>query len=102
MRINCIKALNLLHQELPHGIAIEITRFDEKNDITYIDADVVCEQERHKGMIIGKGGQVLKKIGQLAREDAEILLGKKVCLKLFVKVEQDWRNKPNKIHSLGY
>ena len=96
------KALNLLHQEIPHGIAVEIIRFNETENIVGIDADIVCEQERHKGMIIGKGGTVLKKIGSEARAHAEQLLGKKVVLKLFVKVETDWRNKPQKIKNLGY
>lgn len=96
------KALNLLHQEVPHGIAVEIIRFDEKDDIVGIDADIVCEQERHKGMIIGKGGNTLKIIGSQVREYAEGLLDKKVVLKLFVKVESDWRNKPQKIKNLGY
>ncbi len=96
------KALNLLHQEIPHGIAVEIIRFYEKENIVEIDADIVCEQERHKGMIIGKGGKVLKEIGSLTRNFAENLLNKKVMLKLFVRVEKDWRNKPQKIKNLGY
>ena len=96
------KALNLLHQEVPHGIAVEIIRFDEDEDIVRIDADIVCEQERHKGMVIGKGGETLKKMGTQAREFAQNLLGKKVMLKLFVKVEKDWRNKPEKVRNLGY
>ena len=96
------KALLLLHQEIPHGVAVDITKFDEKDDIVYIDADIICEQDRHKGMIIGKGGSMLKQIGSLAREDAEKLLGKKVGLKLFVRVEKNWRDNPNKIRSLGY
>lgn len=96
------KALNLLHQEVPHGVAVEIIRFDEREDIVGIDADIICEQERHKGMIIGKGGSVLKNIGSQAREFAEDLLGKTVVLKLFVKVEKDWRNKLQKIKNLGY
>ena len=96
------KALNILHQEVPHGIAVEIIRFNENKDIVYIDADLVCENDRHKGMIIGKGGLTLKKIGSDAREYTEKLLGKKVMLKIFVKVEKDWRNKPEKIKSLGY
>lgn len=96
------KALNLLHQEVPHGIAVEIIRFLEKDNIVEIDADIICEQERHKGMIIGKGGSMLKEIGSLTRKFAESLLGKKVMLKLFVRVEKDWRNKPQKIKNLGY
>lgn len=96
------KALNLLHQEVPHGIAVEIIRFLERDNIVEIDADIICEQERHKGMIIGKGGSTLKEIGSLTRKFAEDLLGKKVMLKLFVRVEKDWRNKPQKIKNLGY
>ncbi len=96
------KALNLLHEEVPHGIAVEIIKFDERENIVYIDADIVCEQERHKGMIIGKGGEMLKKIGSQTRTFAEQLLGKKIMLKLFVKVEKDWRNKPEKVKHLGY
>lgn len=96
------KALNLLHQEIPHGIAVEIIKFEEKEDIINVDADIVCEQERHKGMIIGKGGSVLKEIGKYARIYSESLLGKKVFLKLFVRVESDWRNKPQKLKNLGY
>lgn len=96
------KALNLLHQEIPHGIAVEIIKFEEKQEIINIDADIVCEQERHKGMVIGKGGSVLKEIGKYARIYSENLLGKKVFLKLFVRVESDWRNKPQKLKNLGY
>ncbi len=96
------KALNILHQEVPHGIAVEIIRFYEEESIVHIDADIICENDRHKGMIIGKGGQVLKKIGMEARLFAEQLLDKKVMLKIFVRVEKDWRNKPDKIKSLGY
>lgn len=96
------KALNTLHQEIPHGIAVEIIRFYEEENIVYIDADIVCENERHKGMIIGKNGQVLKQIGSQTRQFAEELLDKKIMLKIFVKVEKDWRNKPDKIKALGY
>lgn len=95
------KALNLLRAEVPHGIAVEIIRFYEEEKVVYIDADIVCENERHKGIIIGKGGQTLKKIGCDARNFAEHLLDKKVMLKLFVKVEKNWRDNPNKIKSLG-
>ena len=96
------KALNLLHQEVPHGIAVEIIKFEEKDNLIEINADIICEQDRHKGMIIGKGGSVLKKIGSDSRLFAESLLGKKVMLRLFVRVEKDWRNKPQKIKNLGY
>ena len=96
------KALNILHQEVPHGVAVEIIRFNESEDICYIDADLICENDRHKGMIIGKGGQTLKKIGSYAREFAEKLLEKKVMLKIFVRVEKAWRDRPDKVKSLGY
>lgn len=94
--------LKNLGDEIPHGIAVEITTFNEKKDIVSISADIICERQTHKGMVIGKGGLVLKKIGKQAREDAEKLLQKKVYLELFVKVEDDWRNKPNKFSGFGY
>ncbi len=99
VRENC---LNNLNKEIPHGIAVEVIRFLEEEEIVYIDCDIVCEQESHKGIIIGKGGTGLKKIGMNTRKFAENLLGKKVMLKIFVKVEKDWRNKPQKLKNLGY
>lgn len=94
--------LKRFSQEIPHGIAVEILQFDEDGEVVNIMADIVCERNSHKGMIIGKGGQMLKEIGKQARLDSENLLQKKVYLKLFVKVEEDWRNKPNKLTGLGY
>ena len=96
------EALKILDQEVPHGIAVEIIKFDEKENLVTIEADIVCEQSRHKGIVIGKGGKNLKIIGQNTRLYAEDLLGKKVMLSLFVKVEENWRNKPNKLKNLGY
>ena len=96
------KTLNNLEREIPHGIAVEIIRFFEEKNIVYIDADIICEQESHKGIIIGKGGQMLKKMASQTRDFAEKLLDKKVMLKVFVKVEKDWRNKPQKVKNLGY
>lgn len=96
------KALEILHQEIPHGIALEITRFVEDKNLVHIDADLICENERHKGIIIGKNGQTLKKIGAQARASAEELLSKKVMLNIFVRVEKDWRSKPEKLKNLGY
>lgn len=96
------EALRLLDKEIPHGIAVDITRFDEKNGITAVDADLICERDSHKGIIIGKGGQTLRKIGEGARKQAEELLGTKVVLKLFVKVEKDWRDKQSQLNSFGY
>lgn len=95
-------ALRKLNDEIPHGIAVDITRFDERGDITTIEADIICERDSHKGIIIGKGGQTLRKIGEDARKQAEDLLGTKVLLKLFVKVEKDWRDKQSQLNSYGY
>lgn len=95
-------ALNLLEDEIPHGMAVEIERFEEKKNITIIEAIIVVEQERHKGIVIGKGGKMIKQIGQKAREFAEELLGGKVLLKIFVKVDKDWRNSDNSLKKLGY
>ena len=95
-------ALNILEDEIPHGIAVEIERFDEKENITIIEAVLVVEEERHKGIVIGKGGKTLKIIGQKAREFAEELLGNKVLLKIFVKVDKDWRNSDNSLKKFGY
>jgi GTP-binding protein Era len=97
------KALKLLNQEIPHGIAVEITSFKEKENGNFeIEADILCEKESHKGIIIGKKGQTLKKIGQWAREDIEKFLGGNVDLKTFVKVRKDWRDNPNILKDLGY
>lgn len=90
-------ALNILKKEVPHGVCVQIEKFEEKESLTIIEANLVCEQERHKGIILGKGGETIKKIGQTAREYAEDLLGTKVLLKLFVKVDKDWRDRPDKV-----
>ena len=95
-------ALKRLNKEIPHGIAVDITRFDERDDVAIIEGDVICERDSHKGIIIGRGGQTLKKIGEDARKQAEDLLQKKVMLKLFVKVEKDWRDKQNQLTTFGY
>ena len=96
------ECLNLFEDEIPHGIAVEINRFEEKESLIVVEADIVCEQNRHKGIVIGKGGKNLKLIGQKTREYLEQLMQKKVMLKLFVKVEENWRDKPNKLNNLGY
>ena len=85
--------LNNIDKEIPHGIAVEITNFEETTDRVLIDADIICEREQHKGIVIGKGGSVLKKLGQETREYVENLLEKNCVLKLFVKVDKDWRDK---------
>ena len=94
--------LKNLGQEIPHGVAVEINEYKENDELVKVSADIICEKQSHKGMIIGKGGQMLKKIGKQAREDAQTLVQKQVYLQLFVKVEEDWRNKPNKFANLGY
>ncbi len=96
------ECLNFFREEVPHGIAIDITRFDEKSEITIIEADIICEHLRHKGIIIGKGGVNLKEIGRRTRCYAEEVLGQKVLLKLFVKVEEGWRDNQAQLRNLGY
>ena len=96
------KMLWLLDKEVPHGIAIEITKMQEKPNITKIYATIYCEKATHKGIIIGKNGEMLKKIGTLARGDIEKMLDKKVYLELWVKVKTDWRNNDFLIKNFGY
>lgn len=96
------KALWLLQDELPHGIAVEIARFDEDAPVCEIDCDIILEKASHKPIVIGKNGSMLKDIGVRARHDIEKLLDKQVMLKLFVKVKEDWRNSSSSIKSLGY
>lgn len=95
-------ALRQLKKEIPHGIAVVVTKFEETPKIANIEAEIVCEKPNHKGIIIGKGGATLKAIGIESRTNAEQLLGKKVMLSLFVKVEEGWKDKPNKLTGLGY
>lgn len=96
------KALYFLNDEIPHGISINITNFEQKPNILYVDADIVCEKDSHKSIIIGKGGSMIKKIGQYARVDIESLVGIKVMLKLFVKVKKDWRENLSFLTEFGY
>lgn len=96
------KMLWLLDKEVPHGIAIEITKVKEKQKITEIYATIYCEKSSHKGIIIGKNGEMLKKIGTLSRGDIEKMLDKKVYLELWVKVKNDWRNSDFLIKNFGY
>ncbi len=98
------KAMLLLSDEIPYGIGVEIVTMKDREDkpLTDIEANVICEKESHKGMVIGKGGLMLKKIGERSREDIEALLGCKVNLKLWVKVRDDWRNDSRTIRYLGY
>lgn len=95
------KALWLLQDELPHGIAIEIVRFSE-GDLTEIDVDMIVEKPSHKQIVIGKNGSKLKEIGTKSRLDIEKLLDSKVMLKIFVKVKEDWRSSGSTVKALGY
>lgn len=97
------KALRLLNREVPHGIAVEIERMKKRDSGTYeILAAIYCEKQSHKGIIIGKGGEKLKQIGQQARGDIERFLGCKVYLELWVRVKEDWRNRENFISDIGF
>ena len=96
------KSLWLLQDELPHGIAVDIVRFEDSLDICEIDADIVLERANHKQIVIGKNGSMLKNIGIKSRVDIEKLVGKQVMLKLFVKVREDWRHNSSTLKSLGY
>lgn len=99
------KILRVMQEEIPHGVAVDVEKFKSrmKGDTEIIDISVViiCEKESHKGMIIGKGGERLKQIGTMAREDMEDLLQAKVNLQCFVKVMEDWRNRERVISDLG-
>ena len=97
------KALLHLRDEVPHGIGVEMRSMQKENeDFMEIHANIYCERESHKDIIIGKGGAMLRQIGSEAREDIEALLGLHVNLKLWVKVRPDWRNKVNDLRDLGY
>jgi GTP-binding protein Era len=100
------KMLHLLDKEIPHGIAVGLERFFERDTvqgepIIEAEATIYCERDSHKGIIIGKGGAMLKKIGTLARADIEEFFGCKCNLKLWVKVKEDWRNRDGLIRSFG-
>ena len=98
------KALINLSDELPHGIAITIEKFKERQDKNLIDIDatIIVEKKSHKGMVIGKKGSMIKKIGTDARIDIDQLLDAKVNLKLWVKIDEEWRNKDSRLRYLGY
>ena len=97
------KALRLLEEEIPHGIAVTIEAMTErKNGMFDIEANIVCERESHKGIIIGKGGSMLKKIGTAARAEIENLMGAKVNLQLWVKVRKEWRDSELYMKNYGY
>lgn len=98
------KLLRLLDKEIPHGSAVFVERMKEREDSDIIDISAViyCERDSHKGIIIGKGGSMLKKIGSYARQDMEKFFDCKINLQIWVKVKEDWRNREGILRSLGY
>ena len=96
------KALRCLNEEIPHGIAVTIETMKWRKKIVDIEATIICEKESHKGIIIGKQGAMLKKIGSDARRDIEEMLESKVNLQLWVKVKKDWRDSDFLLKNFGY
>lgn len=98
------KVLHYVHDEVPHGVAVEIERMKSRKDkeIVDISAVIYCERDSHKGIIIGKNGRKLKGIGKSARSDIELLLGSQANLQLWVKVKENWRNLQNYVSNFGY
>ncbi|SCH37888.1 MULTISPECIES: GTPase Era [unclassified Romboutsia] len=98
------KVLHYVHDEIPHGVAVEIEKMKSRNDKAIVDISAViyCERDSHKGIIIGKNGRKLKGIGKAAREDIELLLGSQINLQLWVKVKENWRNLQNYVSNFGY
>lgn len=96
------KALHCLNEEIPHGIAVVIDSMKKKGKVMHIDATIICERDSHKGIIIGKQGSMLKKIGSTARYEIEKMLGMQANLKLWVKVKKDWRDSDFLVKNFGY
>ena len=97
------KLLLCLDKEIPHGTAVEVTRFSERdNGIIDLDVTIYCEKASHKGIIIGKQGAMLKKIGELARGDIEAFMGTKVYLQTWVKVKENWRDSMAQLRNFGF
>lgn len=96
------KILRLFDKEVPHGTAVEIEKFTDEENLLTIEAAIYCEKNSHKAIIIGKGGEALKRVGSYARADLEKFFGKKVFLKLWVKVRADWRNRESDLKTLGF
>ena len=97
------KMLLCLDKEIPHGTAVEITRFAERDDeVVEVEATIYCEKSSHKGIIIGKGGAMLKKVSSMARKDMEKFMGTKIFLQTWVKVKENWRDNPAAIQNFGY
>lgn len=98
------KVLHLTREEIPHSVAVVIEKIerDEHKDLVHIMATIIVDRDSQKGIVIGKRGALLKQIGTDARHDIEMLLGSKVFLELWVKVQKDWRNKPGRLNELGF
>jgi GTP-binding protein Era len=97
------KLLRCLDKEIPHGTAIEVTKFSERdNGIIDLEVTIFCERDSHKGIIIGKKGAMLKKIGEQARHDIEKFMGTKVNLQTWVKVKENWRDSTVSLRNFGF
>ena len=96
------KILQLTEQEISHSVAVVIEQIKKNKDTLIINAMILVERDSQKGIVIGKNGKMIREIGQKARQELEIILGNKIFLELFVRVEKDWRNKQNKLKQLGY
>lgn len=97
------KILLKFDKEIPHGVAIVINNFELlENDVYDVNLDIVCEKQNHKAILIGKGGKAIKEVSSFARQSMERFLGKKVFLTTYVKVREDWRNKPSELKEYGY
>ena len=96
------KALRLTDDEIPHGIAVVIEEFKEKKDLISIRAELFVEKQAHKKIVIGKNGEMLKKIGTYAREDLESILSSRIFLDIWVKVKENWRDRPALLNNFGY
>ena len=97
------KLLLCLDKEIPHGTAVDITRFSEQDSgVVDVDATIYCEKDSHKGIIIGKQGAMLKRVSTMARQDMEKFMGTKVFLQTWVKVKENWRDNVNLVHNFGY
>lgn len=96
------KLLRILSEEIPHGTAVMIEDFSESPEIIKIRAEIFCEKNSHKGIIIGKNGQTLKKIATYAREDMENFFGQKVYLDIWVKVKENWRDSDVSLNNFGF
>ena len=96
------KCFELMHQEIPYGLAVQVRKYEEADTIDKIYADIILDKESYKSILLGKSGQHIKRIGQTARLEIEKMLGKKVYLDLHVKVKNKWTKNPNILKELGY